>query len=100
LQMNPTYKVKIEGHTDRIGSAEYNDKLGLARANAVRDFLVKYGASASQITATSEGKANPRYAGQKNTFTPTDEARYMNRRVSLTVTDAQGKTVSADGSAG
>src|SRR5579864_429569 len=100
LQKNPGFKVRVEGHTDVIGSAPYNDRLGLARANAVRDFLVKYGASASQITATSEGKANPRYPGQKNTFTPTDEARYMNRRVSLTVTDAQGRTVSAAGSAG
>ncbi len=100
LQKNTGDKVRVEGHTDVIGSSPYNDRLGLARANAVRDFLVKYGAAAGQITATSEGKANPRYPGQKNTFTPTDEARYMNRRVSLTVTDAQGKTVSAAGSAG
>jgi hypothetical protein len=97
LQKNPGDKVRVEGHTDVIGGAPYNDRLGLARANAVRDFLVKYGASASQITTASEGKANPRYPGQKNTFTPTDEARYMNRRVSLTVTDAQGRTVSAGG---
>ncbi len=42
LQKNPGYKVKLEGHTDRLGSNPYNDKLGLARANMVRDFLVKY----------------------------------------------------------
>src|SRR5580692_6840836 len=76
LQMNPGYKVRVEGHTDVIGGTQYNDRLGLARASAVRDFLVKYGAQASVITATSEGKANPRYPGQKNAFTPTDEARY------------------------
>lgn len=101
LQQNPGYKVRVEGHTDVIGGVQYNDRLGLARANAVRDFLVKYGAQAGAITATSEGKVNPRYPGQKNAFTPTDEARYMNRRVSLTVTDAQGRTVgAAGGSAG
>ena len=43
LQRNPGYKVSIEGHTERLGSTAYNDKLGLARANAVRDFLLKYG---------------------------------------------------------
>ncbi len=65
LQANPTYKVRVEGHTDVIGGIQYNDRLGLARANAVRDFLVKYGASPGQIEATSEGKANPRYPGPK-----------------------------------
>jgi hypothetical protein len=97
LQQNPGYKVQVDGHTDVIGGTQYNDRLGLARANAVRDFLIKYGAQAGQITATSEGKVNPRYPGQKDVYTKTDEARYMNRRVSLTVMDAQGKTVGAGG---
>ncbi len=97
LQKNPGYKVRIEGHTDVIGNKAYNDKLGLARASAVRDFLVKYGASASQIEVTSLGKDDSRYPGQKSTFTKTDEARWMNRRVGLTVLDAQGKPVSAGG---
>jgi hypothetical protein len=97
LQQNPGYKVQVDGHTDVIGGTQYNDRLGLARANAVRDFLIKYGAQASQITATSEGKVNPRYPGQKDAYSKTDEARYMNRRVSLTVMDAQGRTVGAGG---
>lgn len=99
LQKNPGYKVQVEGHTDVIGGDQSNQRLGLARANAVRDFLVKYGAAASQITVTSQGKANPRYPGQRNTYSRTDEARYMNRRVSLTVMDAQGRTVGAGGPA-
>ena len=97
LQKNPGYRVRVEGHTDVIGGNQYNDRLGLARANAVRDFLVKYGAAPSQITTASSGKVNPRYPGQRPTFSPTDEARYMNRRVSLAVTDAQGNQVSAGG---
>ena len=52
LQKNPGYKVKLEGHTDRLGGDGYNDKLGMARANMVRDFLVKYGARPSQIDVT------------------------------------------------
>src|ERR1700689_550730 len=68
LQANPGYRVRVEGHTDVIGGTQYNDRLGLARANAVRDFLVKYGAGSSQIDVASEGKANPRYPGQMDTY--------------------------------
>ncbi|HEY1757138.1 MAG TPA: OmpA family protein [Bryobacteraceae bacterium] len=101
LQMNPGYKVQVNGHTDVIGGTQYNDRLGLARANAVRDFLIKYGAQPGQVTTTSEGKANPRYPGQKDVYEKTDEARYMNRRVSLTVTGEDGRTIGAtNGSAG
>lgn len=97
LQKNPGYKVKVEGHTDIIGGGQYNTKLGMARATTVRDFLVKYGARASQIALSTRGKAEPKYPGQKSTYTKTDEARWMNRRVVITVTDEQGRTVSAAG---
>src|SRR5580704_19726618 len=97
LQQNPGYKVAIEGHTDRLGGNGYNDKLGMARASTVRDFLVKYGARANQIEVATRGKADPKYPGQKPTYTKTDEARWMNRRVIMTVTDDQGRTVSAAG---
>src|SRR5579864_4046736 len=97
LKAHPGYKVQVEGHTDRLGSNGYNDKLGLARANTVRDFLLKYGASANQIQVSTRGKLDPKYAGQKGTYARTDEARWMNRRVGLTVTDEQGRTVGAGG---
>ena len=97
LQKNAGYKVKIEGHTDTIGDSTYNNKLGLARASAVRDFLVKYGARPTQIDVSSRGKLDPKYAGQKDAYVRTDEARWMNRRVALTVLDDQGRTVGAGG---
>src|SRR3984885_4816094 len=73
LQKNPGYKVRLEGHTDRIGGDDYNEKLGLARANTVRDFLVKYGARPGQIDVGTRGKADPKYPGQKPTYSKTDE---------------------------
>ncbi len=97
LQKNPGYKVKVEGHTDTIGNTAYNEKLGMARASAVRDFLVKYGARVGQIEVSTRGKLDPKYAGQKDTYLRTDEARWMNRRVGLTVLDDQGRTVGAGG---
>jgi OmpA family/PKD domain len=97
LQQHPGYKVTLEGHTDVIGGNQFNDRLGLARANMVRDFLVKYGARPSQISTSTRGKVDPKYPGQKPTYTKTDEARWMNRRVVVTVMDEQGRTVSAAG---
>src|SRR5580704_12677789 len=61
LQKNPGYKVTVEGHTDKLGSNGYNDKLALARATTVRDFLVKYGARPGQIEVRSRGKVDPKY---------------------------------------
>jgi hypothetical protein len=97
LQKHPGYKVRVEGHTDIIGSGPYNEKLGQARADTVRDFLVKYGASAGQITTGTRGKVDPKYPGQRPTFSKTDEARWMNRRVVLTVMDEGGRMIGAGG---
>ncbi|MGI8741407.1 MAG: PKD domain-containing protein [Bryobacteraceae bacterium] len=97
LHKNTGYHVKVEGNTDNIGSGRYNEKLGMARANTIKDFLVKYGANASQIDVSTRGKTNPEVRGYKPGYSKTDVARWMNRRVVLTVTDQNGKTVSAGG---
>jgi hypothetical protein len=99
LKANPGYRVRLEGYTDGLGNNAYNQNLGMARANTVRDFLSKYGANATQISTSTRGEAAPRVSNQGATYRRTDEARYMNRRVSVTVTDAQGRTIGA-GSAG
>lgn len=91
LQKNPTFKVKVEGHTDQKGPDAYNDKLARARANTVKDFLVKYGVRASQIEATGFGKRQVKV----NDMAP--PARFMNRRVVLTVMDGQGRVIGAGG---
>ena len=97
LHKNNGYHVKVEGNTDNIGSERTNEKLGLARANTVRDFLVKYGAAANQVEVSTRGKRDPKYPGYKTRYSPTDVARWMNRRVVLTVTDQNGKIVSDGG---
>jgi hypothetical protein len=99
LSKNPGYRVRVEGHTDGIGSPRANEKLGLARAITVRDFLVKYGARPEQIQTATRGDADPEARNERRGYSKTDVARWMNRRVVLTVTDDQGKTVS-DGSVG
>jgi hypothetical protein len=91
LSQHRDYKVKITGHTDYVGSASYNDKLALRRAEAVKAFLVKYGASADQITTSGDGKRAPEVDNR------TKEGRFMNRRVVLEVRDAQGKLIKEGG---
>ena len=91
LNQHQDYKVQVEGHTDWMGSDPYNDKLAIARAVAVKDFLVKYGARASQVETSGRGKRDPEIDNK------TREGRFMNRRVVMTVTDAQGRTISAGG---
>ena len=89
LSQHPDYKVKVVGNTDYIGSDGYNDKLAVARAETVKSFLVKYGAKAEQITTSGQGERNPEVDNRSA------EGRFINRRVTLTVTDGQGRTVSA-----
>jgi len=93
LSQHQDYRVAVVGNTDYVGSHPYNDKLSIARANAVKEFLVKYGASAGQITTSGEGKRSPEVDNK------TREGRFMNRRVKLTVTNGQGKVV-GEGSVG
>jgi len=91
LTQHKDYRVKVTGHTDYVGSAPYNDKLALKRADAVKAFLVKYGAADSQISTAGDGKRAPEVDNR------TKEGRFMNRRVVLTVTDGQGKLIKEGG---
>ena len=87
LGQHKDYQVIITGHTDYVGSANYNDRLAKARADTVKDFLVKYGAPAGQISTNGQGKRNPEVNNNSK------EGRFMNRRVVLRVTDAAGQVV-------
>src|SRR5262249_20665892 len=77
MQENPSMRVVVEGHTDSVGSHEYNLKLSERRAETVRDYMVKKGISASRITTRGLGEADP-VASNK-----TAEGRAENRRVEI-----------------
>lgn len=69
--------VRLEGHADERGSREYNMALGERRANAVRDFLVVQGVSASSLEVISYGEERPAVSGS-------GEASWsQNRRVEI-----------------
>ena len=51
--------IAITGHTDRLGSDAYNQRLSAARAETVKNYLVSQGASTNVIQAKSVGKSQP-----------------------------------------
>ena len=52
-------RVTITGHTDRLGSEAYNQKLSERRANAVKQYLAQKGVAASRLTAVGRGESQP-----------------------------------------
>jgi outer membrane protein OmpA-like peptidoglycan-associated protein len=85
LKGNPRFKVRIEGHTDSIGSAEYNQTLSEQRADSVRTALSRRGVFADQMSALGKGETMP-LASNRNAA-----GRQQNRRVEIVFSDQQGE---------
>jgi OOP family OmpA-OmpF porin len=79
-ELSAASRIKITGHTDSTGTAEYNQQLSLRRAQAVRDYLVKLGGNASIMEVSGMGASVP-IADNK-----TAAGRAQNRRVEVEVT--------------
>ncbi len=59
MKENPEITLTLDGHTDSRGSAAYNEKLSLQRANAVRDYMIEQGVSPQRIRAFGWGYRKP-----------------------------------------
>jgi OOP family OmpA-OmpF porin len=80
LAANPNVRIRIDGHSDSDGSAEYNQMLSEKRAMAVREyFVVKGGLATSRFEVKGFGESKP--------IAPNDTKanKRLNRRVELTV---------------
>ena len=77
------YTVSVNGHTDDVGSAEYNQELSERRAQAVRDYFEEAGLSPQILSVTGHGKERPLVTGTS------DEARAKNRRVELGIVNTR-----------
>lgn len=75
----PDLKLDIEGHTDAIGSDEYNQTLSEKRADGVRGYLVSSGVVPDHVTAVGLGKSDP------VADNATASGRKLNRRVDMVV---------------
>jgi OmpA-OmpF porin, OOP family len=80
MKMYPATVTVIEGHTDNVGTAEYNQKLSDARAKSVRQYLISnFGIKASRLAAIGYGLTRPIDSNN------TEEGRQKNRRVQAVV---------------
>jgi outer membrane protein OmpA-like peptidoglycan-associated protein len=75
----PTLHMNVEGHTDSVGSDDYNLKLSQRRADAVRDYLASNGINTANIQAIGLGKDGPVASND------TAAGRQQNRRVEMVV---------------
>jgi len=88
----PGLKLDIEGHTDSIGSEEYNQKLSEERAGSVRGYLISSGVKPDIVSAVGLGKSNPVADNS------TAAGRKLNRRVEMVVSgDVIGTQIGTPG---
>ena len=79
LLAHPGLTLQIEGHTDSVGTDEFNQRLSEQRAGSVLDFLAQQGVAEPSITSHGFGKTQPVASND------TVEGRQKNRRVELVV---------------
>lgn len=77
--------LRIEGHTDALGTEYYNLELSRDRADAVRDALVSRGVDPDRILIDGYGEAYPVASND------TDAGRQLNRRVEIVLNDRTGR---------
>ena len=76
------FRLHVYGHTDDVGTDQYNQALSERRAQSVRDYLVKAGVAADVIDTKGYGKTSPRVREA------TAAARAKNRRVEIAIIDS------------
>lgn len=77
LQDHPELGLRVNGHTDSIGSDEYNDRLSLSRASEVAGYFMRKGIREARVTYAGFGEHYPIDSNS------TEEGRHRNRRVEL-----------------
>ncbi|MFO7658714.1 MAG: OmpA family protein [Bacteroidales bacterium] len=79
LEQNLQARINITGHTDAVGTNEYNQALGYRRAESMQRFFKSSGVPANKITIESKGEKDP--AEDNNT----EAGRAKNRRAEITI---------------
>jgi outer membrane protein OmpA-like peptidoglycan-associated protein len=79
LNENADRKVEIEGHTDNVGSDDYNQSLSQRRADSVKSFLMQQGIGSDRIVASGKGEQRPVADNES------EGGRQQNRRVEVII---------------
>jgi len=85
LKKNPLFEVNTIGHTDSKGADNYNQKLSIIRANAVKTYLTNRGIDFHRIHAFGEGEDNPVAENYNPDGSDNPEGREANRRVEIQI---------------
>lgn len=80
LNLNPTIHIQLNGYTDSVGTEEHNLTLSQHRAQAVINYLISKGISATRLSAKGYGSSHPIAPND------TEEGRALNRRTELEIT--------------
>jgi outer membrane protein OmpA-like peptidoglycan-associated protein len=83
LKADPTKKITLSGHTDALGTEDYNNRLSANRADTVRDFLAAAGVPAGQIVTIAKGASQPRRPNVTETGEDNPDGRRANRRTEI-----------------
>jgi outer membrane protein OmpA-like peptidoglycan-associated protein len=81
LITNPNWNVEISGHTDSVGTSDYNLKLSKSRALNVVNYLIEKGINPKHLIAIGFGENKPVSENE------TEEGRKLNRRTDFTIKD-------------
>jgi hypothetical protein len=79
---NPGIRIEIEGHTDDVGTDEYNNDLSMKRARSVFDYLSVHGISEQRLSYIGYGESRPVSSNES------DEGRSLNRRTEIRIMGA------------
>lgn len=79
LRANPSVKIEVAGHTDNIGSPEYNIGLSRGRAASVVRYLLSQGVAADRMRSQGYGLTQPKATNE------TSEGRAVNRRTEMRI---------------
>ncbi|HEV2767790.1 MAG TPA: OmpA family protein, partial [Acidimicrobiales bacterium] len=91
LLTRATDAVTIVGHTDNVGSDQYNDDLSLRRAESVRQALAaELAAAGVEVVVEGRGKRHPVAPNNNEDGSDNPEGRQKNRRVTVSIPVAAG----------
>ncbi len=79
LKTNPNLEIEVSGHTDSIGTYQYNMQLSEKRARAVADYLIKQGIDPGRLQVKGYGFTRPEASNR------TEKGRRLNRRVEIKI---------------
>ena len=79
LEENPSIRIVVNGHTDNVGTADYNQKLSANRAQAIHQYLVQAGIAEERLSFRGYG------AEQPIADNDTDKGRRRNRRIAFEI---------------